>query len=101
MPASREVGPGASQAMIAITTNFLEMLAQVRLQEEMHMRIHDLVARKVAGDELGMGAPDVVLNTFIEEQLIKWSRPLTDTRSQTSVSQELEKVLLPILIEGK
>ena len=33
-------------------TNFLETLAQVQLQEEVRKHIQDLVARKLAGDEL-------------------------------------------------
>lgn len=84
-----------------LPTNFLETLGQVQLPEEVHARIHDLVARKLAGDELGMGAPDTLLNTFIEEQLNKWSRPLFDVRSQVGLSQELENVLVHVLTEGE
>src|SRR5258707_343582 len=82
-------------------TNFLETLGQVQLPEEVHARIHDLVARKLAGDELGMGAPDTLLNIFIEEQLNKWSKPLFDARSQVGLSQELENVLVHVLTEGE
>ena len=79
----------------------METLGQVQLPEEVHARIHDLVARKLAGDELGIGAPDTLLNTFIEEQLNKWSRPLFDVRSQVGLSQELENVLAHVLTEGE
>jgi hypothetical protein len=82
-------------------TNFLETLGQVQLPEEVHARIHDLVARKLAGDELGRGAPDALLNTLIEEQLNKWSKPLFDVRSQVGLSQELENVLAHVLTEGE
>jgi predicted nucleotidyltransferase len=82
-------------------TNFLETLGQVQLPEEVHARIHDLVTRKLAGDELGMGAPDALLNIFIEEQLNKWSRPLFAVRSQVGLSQELENVLVHVLTEGE
>jgi len=82
-------------------TNFLETLGQVQLPEEVHARIQDLVARKLAGDELGMGAPDTLLNTFIEAQLNKWSRPLFDVRSQVGLPQELENVLVRVLTESE
>src|SRR5216683_1681425 len=81
-------------------TNFLETLAQVQLQEEVRERIHDLVARKLVGDELGTGAPYVLLNIFIEEQLDKWSRETFDAQGGVGVSLELENVLLHILSEG-
>ncbi len=81
-------------------TNFLGTLAQVQLQEEVRERIQDLVARKLAGDELGTGAPDALLNIFIEEQLGKWSRETFDAQGGVGVSLELENVLLHILSEG-
>lgn len=81
-------------------TNFLGILAQVQLQEEIRECIQDLVTRKLAGDELGMGAPDTLLNTFIEEHLDKWGRESFDARSQAGMSQRLEHVLLRILTEG-
>jgi len=45
-------------------------------------------------------APDALLNIFIEEQLVKWSRESFDAQGGVGVSLELENVLLHILAEG-
>ncbi len=82
-------------------TNFLETLENVQLREEVRAHILDLIARKQVGDELGMGAPDVLLNTFIEELLDKWYKQPFEPRGQVMVSQELERVLLNIFKEGE
>lgn len=82
-------------------TNFLETLGQVQLQEDLLVRIHDLVARKQVGDELGLEAPDALLNSFIAEQLEKWAKKSFDGGDQKALSQELERVLVRILDEGE
>jgi predicted nucleotidyltransferase len=80
-------------------TNFMEVLSQVQLHEEVRACIHDLVMRKLAGDELGMGSPNALLNNFIEEYLNKWSRQSFDAHGQAGITQELDRVLLHILTE--
>jgi predicted nucleotidyltransferase len=81
-------------------TNFLGTLAQVQIPEEVRLHIHDLIARKQAGAELGMGTPDTVLHAFITKHLDKWHKPPTTTEDQTELSQKLEQVLQRILAEG-
>lgn len=81
-------------------TNFLETLAQVEISEEVRLHIHDLIVHKQAGTEVGMAAPDTVLNAFITEHLDKWNKPPTATQYQTELSQKLEQVLQCILAEG-
>lgn len=82
-------------------TNFLETLGQVQLSEKLLERIHDLVARKQVGDELGLEMPDALLNSFIQVQLDKWAKKSFDAGDQKALSQELENVLLQILEENE
>jgi predicted nucleotidyltransferase len=81
-------------------TNFLETLGQVQLEEAVLARIHALVARKQVGDELGLEAPDMLLNSFVYEQLDKWAKKSFDGGDQKALSEELERVLALILDEG-
>ncbi|HEY4387480.1 MAG TPA: nucleotidyltransferase domain-containing protein [Ktedonobacteraceae bacterium] len=80
-------------------TSFLETLAQVELASEIRLHIHELIARKQAGDELGKGVPDGRLNTFIEEQLEKWYKQTYKPDKQEGLTDKLEQVLKHILVE--
>ena len=82
-------------------TNFLETLSQVQLEEAVLARIHGLVARKQSGGELGLETPDILLNSFIDEQLEKWAKSSFDGGDQEALSEELERVLVRILDESE
>ncbi|MEO6891932.1 MAG: nucleotidyltransferase domain-containing protein [Ktedonobacteraceae bacterium] len=74
-------------------TNFLETLLQVQLPEEVCTHIHALITRKQGGAELGLGAPDTVLNAFIEEHLNAWGKQAFSAPEQAKITQELDNVL--------
>jgi uncharacterized protein len=80
-------------------TSFLETLARTELSPEINARIHGLIARKQAGDELGKGAPDTQLNTFIEEQLEQWHRRTFSPEKRDGLTAALEAVLAHIFAE--
>ncbi|MBA2285653.1 MAG: nucleotidyltransferase domain-containing protein [Ktedonobacteraceae bacterium] len=80
-------------------TNFLETLLQVQLPEEVRAHIHALIARKQSGAELGLGAPDTVLNAFIEERLNAWGKHTFSVPEQAKITQELDNVLQRIFTE--
>jgi len=82
-------------------TNFLETMAQVEFSDEIRTHIHELIARKQAGDELGRGAPNPQLNMFIEEQLDKWHAQTLEVQKQPDMTDKLEEVLVRILAEER
>jgi predicted nucleotidyltransferase len=83
-----------------ISVNFPELLAAVSLDDEVRSHITDLVARKRAGDALGLAAPDPVLNAFIEERLEAWkSQEFSDSHDRVAMQRETANVLQAVLNE--
>jgi len=79
-------------------TNFLETLANVRIDEGVRRDIQGLVERKMAGGELGVGAAYASLNTFIDEHLLRWKQPMNEKRDMAAVTRKLEHVLHQVLV---
>jgi predicted nucleotidyltransferase len=83
-----------------ISVNFPSILTAVQLDDEVRSHIVDLVARKQAGDALGMAAPDPVLNAFIEERLEAWkSQEFSDSHDRVAMQRETANVLQAVLSE--
>ncbi len=90
-----------------ITMNFPSVLASTKLSmasiteaEERRHRINNLIARKRAGDELGLAAPDSVLNAFIEERLELWkTQTFEDQHDRAAMQRETVAVLHNVLYE--
>jgi predicted nucleotidyltransferase len=61
-------------------TSLLRTLEETELPHAILGSMRDLVERKRAGDELGMGAPERLLNAWIELHLEKWKEPMGETR---------------------
>jgi len=81
-------------------TNFIETLAQIQLVQDIQERIQHLVELKQAGGELGLGAPDHVLNAFIDEQLAKWKQHALEQYTEKDGFRALDDILLHILAEN-
>lgn len=89
------------------TVNLPTTLASVKLSmasitesEERRRHINDLIARKQAGDELGMAAPDLVLNAFIDERLEHWrTQTFSDSHDRTAMQRETAAILQAVLNE--
>jgi uncharacterized protein len=81
-------------------TSFLTTLASVDISQDVRTRIENLVARKKAGDELGQGSPDLVLNALIDEHLTRWNKPFIEPHDQQNLTQILDAILSKILAEG-
>jgi predicted nucleotidyltransferase len=90
-----------------VSVSFPSVLAAVSLStasiteaEERRRHITELIARKQAGDELGIAAPDGVLNAFIEERLEHWKdADPTDSYDRAAMQRETERVLQAVLSE--
>jgi hypothetical protein len=78
-------------------TSFLQTLAGVRLEQEVLERIGELIARKQAGEELGMGDADMVLNAFVEKHLARWDKSAFARYENHEVTQQLNQILREIL----
>lgn len=79
-------------------TSFVQTMSAVQLSEEVREHIQQLMVLKQAGDEIGSGKPDPVLNAFISEHLSRWSKG-TFSQHDQSDSQELNSLLLSFLNE--
>ncbi len=83
-----------------LSVNFAPLLFEVGLSDEVRGRIAALVLRKKAGEELGMSAPDEVLNAFIEERLAHWkAQTFSDTHDHEAMQRETAQVLRSIFAE--
>lgn len=80
-------------------TNFLETLEAVALQQDVRRSILDIVSKKMAGQELAMGAPDPTLNTFAEQHLARWLENDPEEDNAKHRFQELDNIVLAILEE--
>lgn len=79
-------------------TNFLETLASVAIDEDIHRHICALIEEKQAGNELSMGAKDSVLHAFIEAQMARdIDVPAFDPQRRAEFSQALELILEEVL----
>lgn len=78
-------------------TSFMETMARISLPEKVQEHIEQLVAQKRAGTELGTGAPDALLNTFIAEHLGRWDRHSFEQDDQQGTFQALDSILHDIL----
>jgi predicted nucleotidyltransferase len=78
-------------------TNFLETLNSVRLDDAVRAAILELVERKKAGGEMGMGAPYPHLNAFVDEHLQKWKKPMSERKDMAAITREVELVLQHVL----
>jgi predicted nucleotidyltransferase len=78
-------------------TSLLEALNSVRLDDAVRTGIHELVERKKAGGEMGLGAPYPHLNAFVDEHLQKWKKPLSERQDMAVVSRDVEQVLQRVL----
>jgi predicted nucleotidyltransferase len=74
-------------------TSFLQTLARVRLEPEVREHIGELIARKQAGGEMGMGDADAVLNAFIDKHLARWDKPAFARYDQHEITQQLNEIL--------
>ncbi|MBO0782060.1 MAG: nucleotidyltransferase domain-containing protein [Ktedonobacteraceae bacterium] len=81
-------------------TSFLQTLGEVRLEQGVRERISELVARKQAGGEVGLGAPDAVLNAFIDEHLARWEKRTFARYDNREMTKQLDEILQQILAEG-
>ena len=69
------------------------------MDDEVYEHIHLLVERKWQGEELGMGAPDPVLNAFIAVCLDHFATPLPEQHRKRQEFRMLDDVLTTILEE--
>jgi predicted nucleotidyltransferase len=78
-------------------TSFLQTLAGVRLEQEVRERIGELIARKQAGEELGMEDADMILNAFVEQHLARWDKSAFARYENHEMTQQLNEILREIL----
>ena len=78
-------------------TSFLETLARIDLQENVRKVILDLVDKKKAGLELGMGPAIPVLNNFADEHLQRWLGQDYDEEQEKHAFQGLDSILFDII----
>lgn len=78
-------------------TSFLETLKQVELDTDIRKAILDLVIKKQAGNELGLGPSIPVLNAFAEKYLYDWMEQ--EPEKNESSFQELDDIVLAVLRE--
>jgi len=74
-------------------------LYRVDLESEVRQAIEDLIERKQNGDELGMGAPNSLLNAWIDDLLTRWSKIPDDLNKVQSMTPRLNEALSVILAE--
>ena len=78
-------------------TSLLQTLAGVRLEQEVREHIGELIVRKQAGEEMGLGDADAVLNAFIEEHLTRWDKSTFAHDENHEITQQLNEILREIL----
>ncbi|HEY7419540.1 MAG TPA: nucleotidyltransferase domain-containing protein [Ktedonobacteraceae bacterium] len=78
-------------------TSFIQTLARVSLGQSVREHINDLIARKQAGGEMGMGVADPVLNAFIDEHLARWDKATIARYDNHAITQQLNEILQEIL----
>jgi predicted nucleotidyltransferase len=80
-------------------TNFRQALAAVSVPAAVHERIERLLRDKASGTELGLSAPDPMLNAFIDQELARLARsPAMARRGQWNTAR-LDAILAGVLAE--
>ncbi|GCE22552.1 nucleotidyltransferase domain-containing protein [Dictyobacter kobayashii] len=82
-------------------TSFIQTMAAVQFPQEVRVRIEQLLVLKQAGEEMGMGDADPMLNAFIVEHLDRWRDPSFKQQQPKSSWKELDGLLLSILNEAR
>jgi predicted nucleotidyltransferase len=84
-----------------LSINFPLILSEVSMADDVRGRISELVARKRAGEALGMSQPDTVLNAFIDERLAHWKarRVQSDVYDRHAVQEATRAILRAVLDE--
>ena len=63
------------------------------LEPEVREHIGELMARKLAGGEIGMGDADTVLNAFVEKHLARSDKPAFARYRHREMTQQLNEIL--------
>ena len=79
--------------------SMVETLRRVNLPAGVLERIHELLRRKRADDALGMDAPDLVLNEFLERHLERWKSPLSQSERGQFPVELLNRSIRSVLAE--
>jgi hypothetical protein len=69
----------------------------VSLEQKVREHIEELIMRKQAGEEMGMGDADAVLNAFIDKQLARWDKSTLAGYENHELTQQLNEILREIL----
>lgn len=80
--------------------NITETLAAIHLADNIHGQILNLIERKQAGDEMGLGKADPTLHCFIEAEMERIEQqfvPKYNAQRRTTLNQECEKWLSDVL----
>jgi predicted nucleotidyltransferase len=80
-------------------TSFLETLKSVEVDTEIREAILELVGKKRAGYELGMGPSIPALNTFADDNLYRWMDNDPEKDGKRHDFRELNDIVLAILEE--
>jgi uncharacterized protein len=80
-------------------TSFLETLKQVEIDTDIRKAILELVGKKQAGYELGMGQSIPVLNTFADEYLDRWMQDGAESYGSGQDFRELDAIVSAVLDE--
>jgi predicted nucleotidyltransferase len=78
-------------------TSFLHTLASVRIEQAVREHIEELIVRKQAGREMGMGDADPILNVFIEKHLARWNTPTFVHNEKHEMTKQLNEILRDML----
>jgi predicted nucleotidyltransferase len=79
-------------------TNFIETLKLVEIDTATREAIHDLIDKKQAGHELGLGPSIPVLNDFAEKHLYEWMEQDPE-KDESILTSDLDDIASAILRE--
>jgi len=80
-------------------TSFLETLRQVEIDTDIRKAILELVGKKQAGCELGMGPSIPVLNAFADENLYRWMENDPEKDGSRQDFRVLDDIVIAVLDE--
>jgi predicted nucleotidyltransferase len=69
----------------------------VRIEQAVREHIEDLIVRKQASREMGMGNADPILNAFIEKHLARWNTPTFAHNEKHEMTKQLNALLREML----
>jgi predicted nucleotidyltransferase len=78
-------------------TSFLRNLDSITLDSSTRQSIDALITRKMAGDEMGLSAPDPQLNAFVDHHLARWEKITYPKSGNSDLTQQLDQILQGIL----